>query len=634
LDNLTVIIPFYNGHQHISALLSDLSKYDLPVILVDDMSDVAFDPKSVKGKPKRFMLMRLDTKGYFTGACNAGIKACSTDVLILNQDARLDGTKWLDLIDTNRSKYAMIGERISGKHPAWPNGYIHGTFMFMRRDALDKIGLMNAALFPLWGSTCDWQVRACRSGFSVLPVKSIPGFKHNRHGQLGSSIKSLLNKQPALKDLMIRTPPLVSVIVPCYNYGRYLPDLVNSMIGGSTSLGDMPGQTFQAFEIVIVDDESDDETPGIIASLVDPWKGIRSVRRAKRGGTPAANNTGVMASYGRAITILCADDMMEPTRLEKMYKLWQEDQRRVVCDDNYMFADGKRVQIFHMREYDFDDLLNKNSMHCGIMFSRKAFDEVGGYPVEMTHGREDWAMNVRLGVAGYCGYHLREPLYLYRREGQNRTLRNTTKQWRAAFRAQMEALFPEIYKGKRPVMCCGKKTTVKVPAQKAGPRLSSIIGGNGMTMLRYIGKSQGTQTFYGFATGQAYKFGLSRPLGYVDNRDLLGSSTKPGLLDMSESGKKLFAIEPMNKTKVAALVPAAMAAAVDNFKPDTTPQEIVSLEEEAPEAIYPEFYPEEMTVAEIRNLTNLTKEQANDLYEKERSGKNRSTVLKIFSAYL
>lgn len=637
MDNLTVIIPFFNGYRHIDALLQDLAKFGLPVIIVDDHSDVKLTAKNIKipvPLQKKITIIRPESKGWFTGACNIGIEACKTDVLILNQDVRLLGDKWLNLIAEKRSEYAMIGESINGKHPAWPKGYIHGTFMYVRRDAIRKVGLMNAVDFPLWGSTCEYQLRICRAGFKALPLHGILDFRHDRPGHYGESITEVLRRDPDRKDWYIRTPPLISVIVPCYNYGRYLPDLVASMIGGNTSLGAMPGQTFQAFELIIIDDGSTDETPEIIKSLVDPWKGIRSIRKTQRSGTPAANNSGIRASFGRAVTIIGADDMMEGIRLETLYRAWEADQSRVVYDDTMFFKGKDRFLNFKLAEYDFEKLIYKNSMHCGILYSRKAFDKVGGYPEEMVMGREDWAMNVRLGIHGYCGLHIHEPLYLYRRENHNRTLRNSTKEMRPYFESQMRGLFPEIYKGERPMACCGKggksklQTNTKVvTGAKSVP--VTLPGKEGMTLLRYVGLNYGSMFYYGPVSGTAYKFGLSRPVAYVANKDLkTGDMKRPGLLEIIEHEKHVFKVEPA-QAEVAKAVPMAMQAVASGDGNIPQPAKSVVVDEK------PMIDITGMSLAEIRKMVKETEltDIVGDLIEQEKAGQNRKTVIALLEKY-
>jgi len=140
----TIVIPFYNGHQYLDRLLFSIPE-SIPVILVDDISDKPL----TQVNRSNTQIIRLAEKGYFTGAVNKGIEACDNDVLILNQDTYFTDDSWLNFISENKSQYGLFGERV-GNHPAWPNRYIHGTFMYIRRDVINTIGLMDAENYPLW----------------------------------------------------------------------------------------------------------------------------------------------------------------------------------------------------------------------------------------------------------------------------------------------------------------------------------------------------------------------------------------------------------------------------------------------------------------------------------------------------
>ncbi len=540
MDGLTVIIPFWNGHATIKRLLDSLPA-DLPVVVVDDQSDVPYQSRRANVR-----VVRPEKKGYFAGAVNAGLAACNGDALILNQDSWLEGTAWLELLADKRRKYAFTGHGVFG-HPAWPTGYVQGTFMLMRRDAISKIGGLNARDYPLWGCTAEWQVRACRAGFQALPVPEIPGFHHQERerGAYGSSITEALRREPDEKGRFIRTPPMISVVVPCFNYGRYLPDLVASLAGGPSSLGAMPGQTFAAWELVIVDDASSDNSAEIANSLADPWKGIRVVRRPRNGGTPAANNSGIKAAYGRYITILGADDMMEPWRLESLYLAAEAHPHSVIYDDGTLFKAGQRLESWRMPEYDFEALLEKNIMHAGILFPKRAWKETGGYPETMKEGREDWAFNIALGAAGYCGVRVAKAGYLYRRERHNRTLRNGGPSWREHFVNQVRELYPGLYQGERPMACCGGGRS---PARKSNGHggAVSLPGASGMLRIEYTGLNSGDMPWYGPATGTRYVFGGVRKTGYIDPKDArTGNKSKPGLLEMYEHGKAQFRAAPL-----------------------------------------------------------------------------------------
>lgn len=93
--------------------------------------------------------------------------------------------------------------------------------------------------------------------------------------------------------------PEVSVIIPCYNHGRYLPHAVNSVLA----------QTFADWEAIIVDDGSTDDTRQVAAQFTDPR--VRYIYQKNRG-LSAARNTGIRAAQGKYLAFLDADDEWEP----------------------------------------------------------------------------------------------------------------------------------------------------------------------------------------------------------------------------------------------------------------------------------------------------------------------------------
>lgn len=559
MDRLTIVIPFYNGHEYVTKLLLSIPQ-SIDVILVDDLSDT---PLEISDTTPNCRVHRLPEKGYFSGAVNKGIELAGPgrDILILNQDTHLDGTAALDLLAQNRDTYGLIGEKIQANHPAFPLGYIHGTFMFIRADVIEKVGLLNALSYPLWGSTSQYQLRAARRNFKVLMLDSIPGFTHHREADqnFGSSIKSLLQAKPELRAELLRTPPEVSVIATSYNYGRYLPDLVASLIGGNTSLGPHPGQTLQSFELILVNDGSQDETHEVAQSLADPLKGIRYIYQ-ENGGTASAHNTGIRASYGKYITCISGDDMMEPHNLETLYKASIANPRSLVFTDMIEFAQGRRRNPWPTHgPTDLESLLQKNSFPVGSMYPRDAWQSVGGYPELMRYGREDWAFNVACAAKGYCGIRVSPAGYLYRREGQNRTARTNTEQWQYRFIAQMHQLFPDLYEGERPMGCCGNRSALSGLARSGNLNMKSgmpsgpgpdravrgVYGAHGMVEVEFQGDDPATKSWTGFHTHVRYTFSASKRRRYVDSRDLTsGQPRNPGILEYKlENGSPAF-IEP------------------------------------------------------------------------------------------
>ncbi|HEY6139044.1 MAG TPA: glycosyltransferase family 2 protein, partial [Thermoanaerobaculia bacterium] len=96
----------------------------------------------------------------------------------------------------------------------------------------------------------------------------------------------------------------VSVIIPAYNYARFLPDAVDSVLA----------QTWSDWECVIVDDGSTDDTAAVARQYVERDRRVRYVRQ-ENAGLAAARNTGLQNTTGEFVQFLDADDRLAPNKL-------------------------------------------------------------------------------------------------------------------------------------------------------------------------------------------------------------------------------------------------------------------------------------------------------------------------------
>src|SRR5262245_58814803 len=103
----------------------------------------------------------------------------------------------------------------------------------------------------------------------------------------------------------------VSVIIPNYNYGRFLREALDSALN----------QTLPPLEVIVVDDGSTDESPEILESYGDR---IRVIRQ-KNQGVGIARNTGAEAARGELLAFLDADDYWFPQKLEKQVEKINSD---------------------------------------------------------------------------------------------------------------------------------------------------------------------------------------------------------------------------------------------------------------------------------------------------------------------
>jgi glycosyltransferase involved in cell wall biosynthesis len=203
-----------------------------------------------------------------------------------------------------------------------------------------------------------------------------------------------------------RGQPLVSVVIPCYNYGRFLGDAIASV----------RAQTLRDFEIIVVDDGStDDVTPGVLDALEGPDRSADlTIIRQENQGAPAARNTGMRVAKGLYICCLDADDTMEPTYLEKCVLL-MEGNAGVSLAYSWLRVTGAEERVWKSESLDLDRLRYYNHVSISAVFRREVGLEDGGFCDAMREGYEDWEFWLRLGARGYRGEVIPEMLVNYRR---------------------------------------------------------------------------------------------------------------------------------------------------------------------------------------------------------------------------
>ncbi len=203
----------------------------------------------------------------------------------------------------------------------------------------------------------------------------------------------------------------VSVIIPSYNYGRFIAEAIGSALG----------QSLAPQEIIVVDDGSADDTAEVVAEFGDAVRYIRQ----ENAGVCVARNSGVAESSGELIAFLDADDIWEPTKLEKQAALFERDGRigLVHCGMREFDSDTGETIALHIdgMEGEVADelLLWERPVIIGpggtIMVSREAFEAAGGFDPRQKCG-EDWDMCYRIARRYRVGF-VREPLVNYRSHG-------------------------------------------------------------------------------------------------------------------------------------------------------------------------------------------------------------------------
>nr|PZN20604.1 MAG: glycosyltransferase family 2 protein [Chloroflexota bacterium] len=199
--------------------------------------------------------------------------------------------------------------------------------------------------------------------------------------------------------------PRVTVVIPCYNQARYLPEALQSVVA----------QTEERWECVIVDDGSPDDTAGVAAELIarHPGRAIRLLRQPNRG-LPGARNAGIAAGSAPYVLPLDADDALEPEMLERTAALLDaHPQVGFVYTDVVLF--GEERGVWSGGAYSLEKLRFDCPMVPATLFRRRAWEQAGGFDEDMRDGYEDWSFWLSLAEAGWEGLHLPQPLVRYRR---------------------------------------------------------------------------------------------------------------------------------------------------------------------------------------------------------------------------
>ena len=232
------------------------------------------------------------------------------------------------------------------------------------------------------------------------------------------------------------THPAVSVVIPCHDYGRYLPETVGSVLA----------QTFCDWELVIVDDGSTDDTEAVARSLIaqHPDRRIQLLQQAN-AGVSAARNAGIAATTGRYVLPLDADDVIAPSMLEKtVVVLDGSPDIAIASTDVYVFVEGDLPpQVLSFPPYSRELLLQRLIMFYCSLYRREAWQAVGGYNEGMRAG-EDWDFWIGCAEYGFEAHHIPEPLFGARNKDNGLHVEAVEND--LAIRARIVANHPGLFK--------------------------------------------------------------------------------------------------------------------------------------------------------------------------------------------
>jgi glycosyltransferase involved in cell wall biosynthesis len=208
--------------------------------------------------------------------------------------------------------------------------------------------------------------------------------------------------------------PKVSVIIPCYNDKDYIQETVQSVLN----------QTFQDFEIIIVDDGSNEKTKKILSLFKD--KKIKIITQANMGLSVARNN-GIKAAKSEYLLILDGDDTFENHFLEKAILILDQNQA-IGAVSSYCNLFIKKNKVIHKhtpKGGGIDNFLFDNNCVSFALIRKKCWESIGGYDEAMNNGFEDWEFWIAVTKKGWTIFIIPEFLFNYRQK--NKSMSKKTK---------------------------------------------------------------------------------------------------------------------------------------------------------------------------------------------------------------
>jgi len=204
--------------------------------------------------------------------------------------------------------------------------------------------------------------------------------------------------------------PLVSVIIPTYNRANFLKDSIQSVLS----------QTFKDFEIIIINNYSNDNTLELVNSFND--NRIKIINYKNNGIIAKSRNQGLIHSSGRYIAFLDDDDLWCPRKLELQIKYLESNPEIDIAYSNAMIIDehGKRKGVLNNPKRAksgkvFLELVNDSFVPMlTVLMKKKVFETIGSLNEDLSmRAAEDYEYWLRASLKFNFGY-IDKPLALYR----------------------------------------------------------------------------------------------------------------------------------------------------------------------------------------------------------------------------
>lgn len=204
--------------------------------------------------------------------------------------------------------------------------------------------------------------------------------------------------------LLLTMLPVISIIIPCYNSGQFLPEALESIKSYPDN---------KVYEVIIVDDGSTDQHTLTLLSKLN-HEGYTIIHQENKGPA-AARNTGIRQSRGEYILFLDSDNKIRAAYIDKGIEILKTyNDVGVVYGNPSFFGDSDQPR-FTTEKFDMYKMLRTNYIDICTVVRRKAWEEVGGLDENrLLMGHEDWEFWINTASKGWKFHYVDEVMFEYR----------------------------------------------------------------------------------------------------------------------------------------------------------------------------------------------------------------------------
>lgn len=332
------------------------------------------------------------------------------------------------------SEYASAVCRLIGDPSAAKQLAGAGRDRISKEFGCEAMGRRHGELYTELLARREKSLAARRRALAVLGESEQPQESAKPAALTAASASTPATDQPLrFVDRPSRGQPRVSVVIPCFNHGRFIRACVESVTE----------QDYPDVEVIIVDDASND--PGTVRVLGELQAESRAcvLRMETNHGPSVARNVAIAEATGRYILPVDADNLLLPHAITNLVQQLQSAGERI----GYIYPNpqyfGTRDDYFIAPNFNLSLLLGGNYCDTCSLIDRRVFDAGFSYAEDMLLGHEDWDFFLSLAAHGVRGEPARAKTMLYRKHGFTRS--DSVEYLGEKFRREIPARHPELF---------------------------------------------------------------------------------------------------------------------------------------------------------------------------------------------